>query len=375
MTTRRVVVTGLGAVTPLGHDLAQTGAAIRAGRSAGSAPEIRDFNPRAHFRIPKALKVSSPVTRYAVAAASMALADARWPEAEGGSDDLGVMVGSCGSDLQTTDLARAIGPDPDHRAVHDIPHFAERILGGLHPLWLLVNLPNMISAHVAIQLSARGQNNTIMTDWVAGSQSIGEAYEAIRRGDADAMLAGGSDSGRYPFAIGSHEQAGLFEPGDGEDVFLPGEGAAILLLEDRDSAIRRGAPMRAEVRGYATGSAWIDPSRAAEGAVATTMRAALDSAEWAADDVQQVVCTTIFSRGFLPNERASVAHVFGGSRRAVSYTAQLGHALGAAGPIDVALSVALANGPSRTICSTVGCSGQAATLAIETLATHSEGFS
>jgi 3-oxoacyl-(acyl-carrier-protein) synthase len=88
-----------------------------------------------------------------------------------------------------------------------------------------------------------------------------------------------------------------------------------------------------------------------------------------------VVGTTIFSRGFLPNERASVAHVFGGSRRAVSYTAQLGHALGAAGPIDVALSVALANGPSRTICSTVGCSGQAATLAIETLATHSEGFS
>ena len=375
MTARRVVVTGLGAVTPLGHDLAETCTALAAGRTAGPEPTIHDFNPRAHFRITKALKVASPATRYAVAAASMALADGRWPEIDGGSDDLGVMIGSCGSDLQIADLARAIGPDPDHRAVDDIPYFAERILGGLHPLWLLVNLPNMISAHVAIQLSARGPNNTVMSDWIAGTQSIGEAYAAIQRGDADAMLAGGSDSGRYPFAIGNYEQAGLFEPTGGDAAFLPGEGAAVLLLEERESAVRRGAPLHAEIRGYATGSAPDDPSHPEQNAMTDTLRTALGEAGWSVSDVHQVVCTTVFSAGFFSREQAAIATVFGDARRTTSYTSQLGHALGAAGPVDAALGVALAGGPGRTICSGVGLSGQAATLAIETLTTYREGLS
>ncbi len=372
MSTRRVVITGLGAVTPLGHSLGQTAAALRAGRVAAS-PEIRDFNPREHFRIPKALKVSSPVTRYAVAAASMALANARWTDPGTGSDGLGVMVGSSGSDLQTADLARAIGPDPDHRVVSDIPFFAERILGGLHPLWLLVNLPNMISAHVAIQLSARGPNNTVMTDWVAGSQAVGEAFAAIQRGDADAMLAGGSDSGRYPFALGSFEQGGLMAQANGDSVFVPAEGAAMLLLEDRASAERRGAPIYAEIRGYATGSSPLD-APAASHAITGTIRAALDEAGWQAADVRQVISSTVYGRTFLEAERAAVAHLFGDGRRPTAYTAQLGHTLAAAGPLDVALGVAQSGEPGRLICTSIGYSGQAATLAIETLTTYSEGL-
>ena len=112
----------------------------------------------------------------------MALDHARWPRDEHRLDALGVVIGSSGSDLQVPDIARALAGDEDARSAADIAYFAERMLSGLNPLWLLVSLPNMTSAHVAIQLRARGPNSTIMSDWVAGHQAIGEAAEWIRCG-------------------------------------------------------------------------------------------------------------------------------------------------------------------------------------------------
>ena len=180
---RRVVVTGVGMVTPLGHSLASTVAALGRADDPFGPPslfdttgfvekggaEVKDFDPRAHFRVTKALKLTDRATRFAVAAATMALADAGWPEDDDAElERLGVVVGSSSSDLRPRELASALQGDAELRSVNDIPFFAERILSGLNPLWLLISLPNMSSAHVAIQLRANGPNSTVMTDWVGG---------------------------------------------------------------------------------------------------------------------------------------------------------------------------------------------------------------
>ena len=212
---RRVVISGIGMVTPLGPSLASTIAALKRGDCAidrrptlfDTTPfvealggEVKDFDARAHFRVAEGAQARRTIRR---ALPSQRLRW-RWRTPNGPQDDealerLGVVVGCSGSDLQTRDLARALRGDEALQSSHDIPFFSDRILAGLNPLWLLVNLPNMSSAHVAIQLNARGPNSTIMTDWVAGSQAIGEAGEWIRAGEADAVLAGGADTALTPF--------------------------------------------------------------------------------------------------------------------------------------------------------------------------------
>src|SRR5262249_51326109 len=187
MSSGRVVITGVGAITPLGHTLAATIDALSSARSAigpaaifdatafacSDAAEIRDWDPRPSFRVPKALKLADRPARFAVAAAGMALDRARWPRDDASCERLGVAIGSSGSDLQARDIGRALAHDRDGESARDIGVFADRILGGLNPLWLLVSLPNMTSAHVAIQLQARGPNTTIMSDCAAGHQAIG----------------------------------------------------------------------------------------------------------------------------------------------------------------------------------------------------------
>jgi 3-oxoacyl-[acyl-carrier-protein] synthase II len=264
--TRRVVITGIGMVSPLGASYDATIEALNRGHSAIApltlfdasgfvqqhAAEVRGFEPREYFRVPKAMKLTDRTTRFAVAAAAMALQDAAWPFDEP-RDRLGVVIGSSGSDLQARELARALETDAKLRSIEDIPFFADRILSGLNPLWLLVNLPNMPSSHVGIQLGARGPNNTIMTDWVAGSQAIGEAADWIRDGDADAVLAGGADTALQPFAYASYEQTAILtDLRHGRPGFIPAEGAAVLLLEDYEHAQQRGARIRAELVAVST---------------------------------------------------------------------------------------------------------------------------
>src|SRR5262245_36276080 len=266
MSDRRVVVTGIGAITPLGPTLAATLDALSADRSAiapaaifdargfacAESAEIRDWDPRPSFRVPKALKLTDRPARFAVAAARMALSDARWnADDEVAQESLGVVIGSSGSDLQARDLAHALAGDPSGEQANDVPAFADRMLSRLNPLWLLVSLPNMTSAHVAIQVQARGPNSTVMSDWTAGLQAIGEAAEWILAGEADAVLAGGADCGVHPFAYAVYQRAGYFS-GESKATFVPGEGAAMILLESRDAAVARGATSYAELRGYAT---------------------------------------------------------------------------------------------------------------------------
>jgi 3-oxoacyl-[acyl-carrier-protein] synthase II len=265
----RAVVTGLGLVTPLGPCLDSTFSALGEGRSAVApatlfdaspfasslAGEVKGLDARAHFRVPKALKLCDRRTRFAVCAAAMALAYAGFPA--GPCDGLGVAIGTSGSDLGAEELSAALSrADDPHRAAHDAAAFGEAALAGLNPLWLLLHLPNMASAHVSIQLEARGPNTTVMTGWAAGLSAIIEGAAWIAEGSAVAVLAGGAESPVHPFAFAAFEQAGLFSGISSGSSSLPAplvpaEGSAVVLLEEREAALARGARILGEIGGHA----------------------------------------------------------------------------------------------------------------------------
>lgn len=257
----RVVITGAGVVSPLGQSLALTRDALAAGRSAVGpvtsfdasrfgithGAELREFDPRPSFSAPKALKMADRAAQLAVVAARAALNAALWRGET--ARPLGVLMGTSGHDLRLADIAGAIGRDDEQRAVSDAVWAGTRIMDGLPPLWLVSVLPNMISAHVAMQVSATGPCSTVMSSDAAGVQAIGEAVDWIRCGEADAVLAGGADCALYPFVLAAWTQAGLHR--------IPGEGAAVWLLEDRDHALARGAPILAEVLAHGSTGAGV----------------------------------------------------------------------------------------------------------------------
>jgi len=255
--TPRVVITGVGVVTPLGPSLEATRDALTLGVSAVGpvtafdasgftsrhSAEVRNFDPRPSFAMPKAIKMTDRAAQFAVVAAHAARQASGWTGGAG-TRPLGVLMGTSGHDLLIDDLAAAVGVDPSQRAVTDTAWFAERVLSGLPPLWLVTVLPNMISGHVAMQQGAAGPCSTLMSSDAAGVQAIGEAVEWIRAGEADAVMAGAADSAVNPFVCMAFEQAGVAD--------ALGEGAGVFVLERRDLAIARGAPVLAEVLAYAS---------------------------------------------------------------------------------------------------------------------------
>jgi 3-oxoacyl-[acyl-carrier-protein] synthase II len=374
--TRRVVITGSGMVTPLGSDTGEVWRQIGAGASAlravtsfdaSSAGECRGgevppFDARPWFKMPKALKLTDRRTRMAVAAAGMAVASASLSLTDEQQDGIGVVIGSSGSDIQVEDLARAIGEDHEGRAARDIPWFAERILSGLNPLWLLVNLPNMVSAHVAIQLGFRGPDSTIMTDWIAGTQAIGEAFRWIAAGDADVVLAGGADAGVLPFVYGSYAQAGIFgQDCGGGRTFVPADAAAMFVLEEREHALSRGATILGELRGYAA----VAPYGDGVTAVSEAMRRALDDAGWRASDLRAICRAAVFHPPAWQGESEAIEATAAGCPT-LEFRSALGHPLAASGGVDLALTLTCPEVRSGAVLlNSIGFSGQAATLAVE----------
>ncbi len=335
------------------------------GFSASLGAEVLGFDPRPHFRMAKALKLTDRTTQFAVAAAAMALAQAGWPSDETFCERLGVLIGVSGSDLQAPEVARALQSDGEPVPVDQIPVFADRILSRLNPLWLLINLPNMPSAHVAIQFGARGPNSTVMTDWVAGSQAIGEAADWIRGGEADAVLAGGTDTAIQPFALAAFDQAGLLSASpDGRPRFVPGEGAAVLMLEEETHALSRGATVLGDIAGYASASSPVD-SR--DHALTRTITAALGEAGWRPSDVAQIALASLDGTPLRAREDAAIRAALdecADSVVRVDYQPAVGHALAALGPISLCLAIGGAADSRGILCNAAGYSGQAVTLAV-----------
>jgi 3-oxoacyl-(acyl-carrier-protein) synthase len=371
-------VTGLGLVTSLGNDLASTERALLAGASAVAeetpfAPEarvarVRGLDARPHFRFPKAMKLTDERTRLAIAAASAAWSDAGLTDGAVDAPRAGVLLGSSGSDMMAEDLVRALANDPELRAARDVPFFAERILGGLNPLWLLVNLPNMVSAHVATQLSLRGPNSTVMTDWSAGLQAVGEAARLVEAGEADVVVAGGAEIGTLPLVLASYRPTDLFAPWEGRPgPFVLGDGAAVVIVEERAHALARGASPIAEVEGAASSST---PEGTGAEALERAARAALADASAAPEDVGAAVATAAPSARFAGAARDAWARLFG--RRAAEVTcasaaSRVGFALGAAGSIDLVLLLhSLRSRPqaSRALAASLGFLGQAAAVLV-----------
>lgn len=319
----RVVITGAGVVSPLGHTLAATRDALARGLSAA---DVRDFDPRPSFVTPKAIKMTDRAAQFAVVAAREALDASGW-QASDQVRPLGVLMGTSGHDLLLPDIAAAIGDDETQRAVHDTAWCGERLMAGLPPLWLVTVLPNMISAHVAMQTSASGPCSTLMSAEAAGLQALGEAAEWIRSGEADAVLAGASDSALNPFVAMACEQAGV--------THVPAEGAGVFLLERQDQAAIRGANVLAEVLAYASAGSGRD---ACDRAVATACADAAVTRD-------HVGCTV----GDVRHE--GVPHI--------GFTPQLGHALAASVPIALAVALADTSAGTHTdalvaICGTTG---------------------
>lgn len=359
--TRRVVVTGIGLVTPVGNDTQTTWDALCAGRSGVGpianfdasdlevrfAAELRGFDAGAHMDR-KAVRRNDPFVHYALAATQFALADADFHITDDIADDVGVLLGSGAGGLQ---------------ACHDqFKVLFDRGPDRVSPFFINQYIVDGAAGVVSIAIGARGPNFSTVSACATGANAVGEAAEIIRRGDAVAMLAGGSEAGITPMAMAAFSSMHAISrrnddperasrPFDAErDGFVLGEGAGVLLLEDEDHARARGARIYAELAGYAsTADAHhiVEPAPGGVG-LAKAIRRALGKGAIAPEEVGYINAhgtSTLFNDRA---ETAAIKAVFGehAYRLAVSsIKSMIGHTFGAAGAIEAAVTVlALQNG-------------------------------
>jgi len=260
---QRIVVTGMGLLTPLGIGIESFWAGLIEGRSGvgpitlcdpGESPariaaEVSSFDPRDYLEAKEARRISR-ASQFAVAAARMALADSGLVLDASNRYDVGALIANGSSSPPDTELAART--------------LIERGFGKVNPFYITGSLPNMPSCQVAIQLGLLGYNTAIATACAASSQSIGEAAEVIRRGDAEVMLAGGTEAPICQMTLASFcairalstrnaEPERASRPFDAtRDGFVLAEGAGVLVLERLSHARRRGAQIYAEITGYAS---------------------------------------------------------------------------------------------------------------------------
>ncbi len=288
--SQRVVVTGLGAVTPIGNDVPTSWAALLAGQSGAGiitqfdhsdfkthiAAEVKDFDPTRYMDKREARRVDRFV-HLATAAAQEALADAQFDLNRYDPWRVGVLLGS------------AIGGI--HTLLEQQEIFRERGPRRVSPFAVPGLMLNAASAHVSIMIGARGPSLALATACATGAHALGEAAEIIRRGAADVMIAGGSDAAIIPMAIAAFENMGAVSsrnddpqgacrPFDADrDGFVMGEGAGAVILERFDQAQARGARIYAELIGYgATADAFHITAPAEDGAgAAQCMKLAVEN--------------------------------------------------------------------------------------------------
>jgi 3-oxoacyl-[acyl-carrier-protein] synthase II len=352
--TRRIVVTGLGLVTPLGTGVEKTWAAICAGQSgigritrfdpagydAQIAGEVKDFDP-AQFIEKKEIKKMDTFIHYAVGAALMAVDDAGLKVAPEEATQVGVYIGS------------GIGGLGSIEHYHDV--LKEKGPGRVSPFFIPMTIINLASGQVAIRIGAKGPNSCAVTACATGNHCIGDAFRLIQRGDADVMVAGGAEAAVTPLGVAgfaaakalsfrNDEPARASRPFDKDrDGFVLGEGAGVVVLEEWEHARRRGARVYAELIGYGMNSDAYHitaPPEEGEGAV-RCMELALKDAHIAKDQIGYINAHGTSTMADAIETRAIKA-VFGeqASRIPVSSTKSMtGHLLGAAGGIEAVFSI------------------------------------
>jgi 3-oxoacyl-[acyl-carrier-protein] synthase II len=353
---RRVVVTGLGAVTPVGNDVPTTWRALVEGQS-GAAPitkfdasnfpvrfacEVKDFDASLYMERKEA-KRADPFTQYAVSCAVQAMDDAGL--ANGASydpDRIGVIMGSGIGGLKTFeeqhDVYRERGPN--RISAFFIPMFISDIAAGI----------------VSMRFNAKGPNYATVSACATSAHAIGDAFRTIQYGDADIMITGGSEATVTPMAIGGFaNMKALSERNDSpatasrpfdatRDGFVMGEGGAVLILEELEHAMRRGARIYGEIVGFgATGDAYHLTAPAPDGEGAQrAMRRAMEDAGLGLGDVQYINAHGTSTPANDLNETKAIKAVFGDHAADLSVSSTkscTGHMLGAAGAIECIVSI------------------------------------
>jgi 3-oxoacyl-[acyl-carrier-protein] synthase II len=352
MTQRRVVVTGIGPVTPVGTGLKAFWDGLITGRPGcgdvtlfdasefpvRTAAEVRDFDPTA-FMEPKAIRRTDRAIQFAVAAARLAWEDAGTPQVEPSRTAVVVSTGIGGL---TTMLAQT-------------KVLFERGPGKVSAFLVPAMMPNASAGQVSMELGFTGPNTCIVTACAAGAHGVGEGYRYIREGMADVALAGGTEAVINPLSMaGFAQMQALSRHTDGarasrpfdatRDGFVLGEGACILVLEEAERAAARGATLYAELVGYgASADAFhiTQPEPEGTGAV-LAMEAALADAGEPAEAVDYVNAHGTSTQLNDASETRALKKVFGDHayRVPVSSTKSMtGHMLGAAGAVEAAVSV------------------------------------
>ena len=353
--SRRVVITGLGTVASIGHDVDAFWNALLAGRTgidrlklfdpsefaSQIGAEVRDWDPALHMD-PKEARRNDRYTHFGYVAALQAVKDASLDMAREDGDRVGVIIGSGIGGMFTYESQLRV--------------LAERGPRKVSPFTIPSLIGNMCAGLVAIDLGARGPNFGIVSACATGTHAIGEASHAIRRGDADVMVTGGSEAAITPFSYASFcsmkamstrndEPQRACRPFDkNRDGFIMGEGAGVLVLELLEHAQARGARIYCELAGYAaTCDAHHITSPDPEGkGLSLAMRRALASAGTIPEQVDYINAhgtSTPYNDRF---ETLAIKKVFGDHARrvAISSTKSMtGHLLGAAGGIESVIAV------------------------------------
>lgn len=351
---KRVVVTGLGAVTPIGNDVESFWAGIKEGQvgigpitkfdvsdyKVKIAAEVKDFAAREHMDF-KAAKRMELFSQYAVVAALEAVKDAGLNIEQEDPYRCGVIVGSGIGSLQTVEK--------------EYTKIQNRGPSRVNPLMVPLMISNMAAGNVSIHLGFKGKCTNVVTACATGTNCIGDALRAIQYGDADVILAGGTESCICPSGVAGF--TGLTALTDSNDPhrasipfdkersgFVLGEGAGVVVLEELEHAKQRGAKIYAEVVGYgSTGDAYHITSPAEDGSgAAMAMTLALKEAQITPDQVDYINAhgtSTPYNDLF---ETRAIKEAFGDAAKQVvinSTKSMIGHLLGAAGGVEFIVCV------------------------------------
>lgn len=346
---KRVVVTGMGAITPIGNSVKEFWKSVKeqkigfgpithfdaTGYKTHLAAEVKDFNPKEYME-PKAARRMELFSQYAVAATKEAIEDAGLDLEKEDTAKIGVSVGSGTGSLQiveqTTKTIETKGPNR------------------VKPLVVPLMISNMAAGNVSLAFGLRGKSINVVTACATGTQSIGEAYRAIQIGEADVMVAGGTEAAITPVAVGgfaaltalsaSEDPNRASIPFDKErDGFVIGEGAGIVVLESLEHAQARGAKILAEVVGYgATSDAFhiTSPAEDGEGA-ARAMEFAMNEAEVQPEDIDYINAHGTSTHANDLFETVAIKKALGEHAYDVkisSTKSMIGHGLGAAGAVE-----------------------------------------
>lgn len=352
---RRVVVTGLGLITPLGIGVEASWKAATEGRSgigpitqfdASPLPvriagEVKGFDPAPYIEA-KEIKKMDRFIHLAMAASTMAIEDSGLKITDENAERVGVIIGA------------GMGGLPAIEHYHKA--YLERGYKRISPFFIPMLIINLASGNVSIKFGAKGPNSAVVTACATGSHSIGDAFKIIQRGDADAMIAGGTESAITALCVGGFAVMKALSTRNGEperasrpfdadrDGFVVGEGAGIIILESLESAMARGAKIYAEILGYGmSGDAYhiSSPAPGGEGAV-RCMRTALKDAGLNPEQIDYINAHGTSTKYGDELETAAIKAVFGDHayKLCVSSTKSMtGHLLGAAGGVESIFSI------------------------------------